>query len=251
MANKSKPGQQTYKGLSILIQQDGFSFYLHNEDSKTSLKYSEVEAEDIHLPVNIKLFKKELEEIVSFYEIKKTKLVFANELYSLVPEDYYAEEAKADYLKYNVQLLPDDQIIAEYISDIEAYLLFIPLMNYHNVLLEYLEEFDFFHYSQALIKDSRKKALVDKQKLKVIIRKSQLDIIAFDGLGFKMCNTFSFQSDIDIVYYVLFSIEELGFDQSELGLYISHDQTDSDWLDVLKKYVKNVYSHQEDLSLFI
>jgi hypothetical protein len=248
MVNRSNQEKNKYDRLSILIQQDGFSFYLHNDNAKTSLKHACVEVNDLHLKTNLKLFEKELDEIFNLHQIKNVKLAFANELFSLVPSEYYKEDTKADYLKFNVQLFSEDHIVAEYISDIDAYLLFIPYMNYHNVLLEFVEEFDFVHFNQTLIEDTYKKQSENQQKMKVFVRQKQLDIVSFDGYNFKMCNTFSFNSDIDIIYYILFSIEELDFNQEDMVLNIFHEQQEHNWVDVLKKYVKNIVFEEEDLT---
>ncbi len=251
MANKSKDETNKYNGLSILVQQDGFSFYLHNLNTKTSLEFSHIQVSDLHLKTNIKLFEKELEEIFGLHQIENVKLAFANELFCLVPKAFYKEEAKADYLKYNVQLFSEDHIVTEYIPAIEAYLLFIPYMNYHNVVLEFVEEFDFVHFNQILIENTHGMCSENQQIMKVYVRQNQLDIVCYDDLDFKMCNTFSFNSDIDIAYYVLFSIEELNLSQDNMHLFIYHNQDEQHWLKVLQKYVKNITLEEEDLTTLI
>lgn len=251
MVNRNNKEHNNSKSLSILIQQGGFSFYLHTKNPSSTKKYADIQVDDIHLNTSIKLFEKNIQEIAGIYDLQNIKLVFANELYCLVPKIYYDDTAKADYLKYNVKLLPEDHIIAENISENETVLLFIPYMNYHNVLLEYVEEFEFTHLSQLLIEETGKKALANTQKLKVVVRLNQLDVIGFEGFNFKMCNTFNFYRDIDIVYYILFCVEELGFDQEKMNLYISYNQNETDWLEVIKKYVKNVYANQDNLDVLI
>lgn len=251
MVNRNNKELNNSNSLSILIQQGGFSFYLHTKNSSSTKKYADIKVDDIQLKTSIKLFEKNIQELTGLYDLQNVRLVFANELYCLVPKIYYDDTAKADYLKYNVQLLPEDQIIAENISEIETVLLFIPYMNYHNALLEYVDEFEFTHLSQLLIEETGKKLLADTQKLMVVVRINQLDVIGFEGLNFKMCNTFSFSTDIDIVYYILFCVEELRFDQEKMNLYISYNQKETDWLDVIKKYVKNVHANQDNFDALI
>jgi hypothetical protein len=248
MVNKNSIQENYFNRLSILIQQGGFSFYLHGHTADKTLHHANIQVDDIHLKTNLKLFEKELEKLLSLHDIRHIKLVFANELYGLVPEECYDERAKADYLKYNVQLLPEDQIVAESIAEIEAVLLFIPYMDYHNLILEYVEEFEFTHFCQLLIVDARKKAVQNSEKLKVIIRQNQLDVIGFEGFNFKMCNTFNFNSDVDIAYYILFCVEELGFSQKDMRLYISHYQKNGEWAEILRRYIKNVYIHEEEIN---
>lgn len=251
MVNKNNNTPISYKRLSILIDQGGFSFYLHHHISSESKNLEPVFVDDVFHQKSLDLFKQKLKAIFEQFTCQDTKLAFANELFSLVPEEFYSDEAKADYLKFNVQLFEQDKIEAEFISAVNAYLLYLPLMNYHNLVLEQVEEFEYIHFMQSLIEEAKAKSIQDRQKLKVFVRSQQLDIIAFDGASFKMANTFNYKTDLDVVYYVLFAIEELKFDQEEMSLYLTHQSEKQDWLAVLRKYVKHVFCHKEHLAAYI
>jgi hypothetical protein len=251
MANKNNTENNTFKRLSILVDQGGFSFYLHHDDTSLSRSIEAIFVDDVFQKKSLNAFQQKLKDICKTYSIKDIKLAFANEYFCLVPEEFYDENLKGDYLKFNVQLFEGDQITAEHISAIGAYLLYVPLMNYHNLVLEQVEEFEFIHFTQALLESAKSKSIPGNQKLKVFIRGNQLDVIAFDGKAFKMCNTFNYTSDLDIVYYILFAIEELKFDQYEMNLYITHNFEEEAWLELLKRYVQHVYSHKEYLTALI
>jgi len=250
MVNKNKPKELIYQQLSILITQDGFFFYLHyhnteySEDSETFLTNNLFHAN------SLKLFQKQLKHIKKQFNFKAVKVAFADSNYTLVPKDYYKDVFKADYLKYNVLLFEEDQITTDFIEDIDVYQIYIPLMNYHNVILEQVKEFEYQHYTSSLIKFSKPKTFDTKQRLNAFISKSSLDIIAFEGKKFKLCNTFDYQSDYDLVYYILFAIEELKFDQREVKLNIYCESNDRTWLEIIKRYVLNVdYKHKIFASL--
>lgn len=251
MVNKNNNDKTFYKRLSILIDQGGFSFYLHHEKASASIAFEPIVVEDIFHQSSLDQFQLKLKDVVDTYAFDQIKLAFANELFSLVPEEFYEEEAKADFLKFNVQLFERDKIEAEFIPAVKAYLLFVPLMNYHNLILEQVEEFEYIHFIQALIADAGAKSVEGKQKLKVFIRQHQLDVIAFDGQAFKLANTFNYDNDFDIIYYILFAIEELKFDQKDMGLYITHHLDEQDWLGVLERYVQHVFCHKEHLAAYI
>lgn len=250
MVNKSKSTHILYKQLSILITQDGFFFYLQHSEVELQ-KVENFSVEDIFEASSLKLFQKELKNICSQFNFKSVKVAFADSNYSIVPAAYYKENYKADYLKYNVQLFEEDQITADFIEEVDVYQVYIPLMNYHNVILDIVNEFDYQHFTSYLVKKTKPKSFDNVQKINVFIRYRSLDIVAFEGQKFKLCNTFDYDTDYDLVYYILFAVEELKFDQRKLNLNICHNHDKTPWLDILKGYILNVECEQKALASLI
>ncbi|RRO22849.1 DUF3822 family protein [Flavobacteriaceae bacterium 14752] len=251
MVNKNNTDTYQFKQLSILIGQDGFLFYLHHQSADKSLSLEPLEVTDVLSTKSLNLFKKQLKTYKNLYEFTQLKLAFSNSFYSLVPEDYFQEEAKADYLKYNVKLFEEDQIVSEYIEGIKVYQVYIPLMNYHNAILEHFEEFEYEHFTHSLIKHALPHSFEPAQKLWVYVQPTHIDIIAFEGQKFKLCNSFNYETDLDLAYYVLFCVEELKFDQREAQLEIFHDLEDTSSIDTIKRYILNVKHEQQNLAAFI
>ncbi|QTY27370.1 DUF3822 family protein [Flavobacterium sp. CS20] len=251
MVNKSNTDFNNFKQLSILISQDGFLFYLHHDKPEQSMSLEVQDITDVLNSKSLNLFQTRFDEITKSYEFKTLKLDFSNAFYALVPEDYYQDNAKADYLKYNVKLFEEDQIVADHIPSINAYQVYIPLMNYHNAVLDQVEEFEYEHFTNALIKQSYLKSFDSAQQLKVYVQKSHINVIAQEGQKFKLCNTFNYETDLDLVYYVLFCVEELKFNQREMQLELYHDSKDTTWLEIIKRYILNVKCKQKNLVAFI
>lgn len=251
MVNKNNSTPIIYKQLSILITQDGFFFYLQHPFDESSKAFEKIPIDDIFKENSLKRFKKELKIICNQFDFKSIKVAFADSNYSFVPSAYYKEASKADYLKYNVQLLGEDQITADFIKEIDVYQIYIPLMHYHNVILDMVDEFEYQHFTNSLIIMSSPKSFDNSQKINVFIDESTLDIVAFEGLKFKLCNTFTYDTNYDLAYYILFAVEGLNFDQRKMQLNIYHDLDETPWLDVLKAYVLNINCEQKALSSFI
>ncbi len=251
MANKNNNQNTLYNKLSILITQDGFLFYLHHDLDGKSKSFDFIKVSDILSSSSLNVFKKQLNTIKQEFEFKSLKVSFSNSYFALVPKDYYSKDANPDYLKYNVQLFEEDQIVAEFIKEIEAYQVYIPLMNYHNVILEFVKEFEFEHFTNSLIKHVKSKIIDNGQRLSVFIQNNQLYIIAFEGQKFKLCNSFNFETDLDLAYYILFSVEELRFNQKNMQLKIYHSLDNTSWIDILKRYILNVKCEQKNLAALI
>lgn len=251
MVNKNKDTNIQFITLSILIDQDGFSFYLHHTNPEQSSLIENIQVEDLLSLKSLKMFKKKLQAISDTYAFKDVKVAYANSYYAFVPKAYYVEDAMADYLKYNVELFEEDQITSDAIESLEIHQVFIPLMNYNNTILEIVEEFEYQHFTNYIIQDIQPKDFDNKHVMHVFIRKSSIDVIAFEGMKFKLCNSFDFETDFDLAYYVLFAVEELKFNQVEMQMNIYHDSESTTWLDVLKEYVKHVSCERKDLAAII
>jgi hypothetical protein len=235
-----------------LIDQDGFCFYLHHANPEKSFCVNKTAVDDIFSAKTLSLFQKDLQEISGKHNFQQLKVAFANAYYALVPSDYYVEEAKADYLKYNVELFEEDHITSDGIEDLNIHQVYIPLMNYHNCILEHIDEFEFLHFTNYLIQDCQPKGFENINFINVYVRTSSIDIIAFEGMKFKLCNTFEYKTDMDLAYYTLFAVEELKFDQTEMKMNIYHDEgTSSSWLEILGLYVKHINCKTIELAGFI
>ena len=251
MVNKSNISESNFKQLSILITQDGFLFYLQHQKAEFSKSLEGTIFENTLESNPFKHFKKRLKYIIKDYKFNSIKVAFADTNYSLVPKYYYKDQCKADYLKYNVQLLNNDHITTDFIEAIGVYQIYIPLMNYHNAILEEVEEFEYQHFTNILINLFKSKSLDIKQSLNVVIHSKYVDIIGFENQSFKLCNTFCFENDYDLAYYILFATQELHFDQKQMQLHIYHNLNDTTWLDVLKRYILNIKCERQILASLI
>jgi len=239
MVNKNKEEQPEYNQLSILIAQDGFSFYVQHQHNLKSVYIPKTVVKDINSPGSMSQFKSHLEKCFFTYSFSSLKLAFSNPYFSLVPNNYFEESAMTDYLKYNVELFETDHVVADEIGCIGAHQVFIPLMNYHNLVLEFIEEFEFEHYTNSLLSRSHT-ASAEGQRMKLFVHNAHLEILAFENEAFKLCNYFDYSTDVDLAYYVLFCVEELGFDQKQMTLEVYHSTENTDWKVLLDRYIANI-----------
>ncbi len=253
MVNKSSDKTSDYLQLSILIAQDGFSFYLKNKVYDHSLSIPKLVVTDIESEDALSIFKKKFEHLYNKYTFDKIKLSFSNPYFSFVPSEYFDKSAITDYLKYNIELFKEDHIVSEKLENIDIHQVFIPLMDYHNLVLDYVEELEFEHFSNSLVLlcNSFEINNNDKQTINVFVHERQLEIIAFQNGEFKLCNYFTYDSETDIVYYILFCVEELGFDQNILQLDIYHSVRQTPWKQVLKNYIAHINFVEKNLAGFI
>jgi len=250
MVNKNKEEKPEYNQLSILIAQDGFSFYIKHEDDSKSVYVPKTIVKDINSARSMNFFKSQLQKCFFNYSFSSLKLAFSNPYFSLIPNEYFEESTMTDYLKYNVELFETDHVVSDEIANINAHQVFIPLMNFHNLVLEFIEEFEFEHFTNTLI--TRSYPLnINGQCMKVFVHDTHLEILAFEDGQFKLCNYFDYTTEVDLAYYVLFCVEELDFDQKHMSLKVYHTSENADWKELLNLYIANIEYSRSNLVEFI
>jgi len=253
MVNKNKDDISSYTQLSILIAQDGFSFYLKHQNAEESVALPKVEVDLIEDDEAIHTLKTSLDDIFDTYTFKSVKLSFSNPYFTFVPDDYFDETAVTDYLKYNVELFKRDHVVTDHLSIIGAHQVFIPLMTYHNLVLSYIDEFEFEHYTNSLINfcHPSNSDRVVQEHLSAFVHKEHLEVVAYKNAKFTLCNHFTYDTDVDLVYYILFCVEELGFDQNNMQLDVYHSCKDKSWQTILKDYIIYFNCFEKNLAEFI
>jgi len=195
--------------------------------------------------ININEILSELKNILNEFNllnIIKVTLILNNKLSVLVPKDFFNEENCLDYLKFNSRLLKNDTASFDYIEEFEAHNVFITYGNVTNYLIEKFGSFEFFHYSTVLLKKLYSDTPKDKiARIYVNINKSYLNIIVFKGKELNYYNTFDYETKDDILYFILFVIEQNKLINNETKMkLIGEEKIIKNYYDYLSKFIKNL-----------
>lgn len=236
--------------LSVLIHQDGLSFFTYNSNGKRFSKDYSFKHESN--PIEI------LKEIESIYEnedflkdsFSKVSLVYHHPVFTGVPQEIYQEEHQADYLKYNTRLLETDVISTDdVITPFNYKTVYIAYSNINNFFFDTYGDFDYYHYSTVALE---KHATVSKDNCQVIldIKPSHFYLTIIEKDKLVLHNIFMHQAIEDILYYTLFTLEHNHKSPEEVQLQIITRQEDEKLFDLLYTYVRNV-SYVENASNYI
>jgi len=169
-------------------------------------------------------------------------LVLNNKLSVLVPDDFYQEEYCLDYLKFNSRLIKNDTASSDYIEELKTHNVYIAYGNITNYLIEKFGSFEYFHYSTFLLKKIHFELSTNKKIIIYVnINKSYLNIIVFKGRELNYSNTFDYKSKEDILYFVLFVIEQnkLVNNKTKIKL-IGEEKIINQHYAYLLKFIKNI-----------
>ncbi|WP_225035768.1 DUF3822 family protein [Winogradskyella sp. SM1960] len=232
------------KELSIQINLNGLSFCILNKTENTIEFLKTVPFDQKSTPTEIlNHLKAELSSNTVFSEDFNAVLVIhQNELATLVPEELYNAEHKADYLKFNSKILRNDFITEDTISANNSVNVYVPYVNINNYIFETFGEFVYKHASSVLINSHLQHLeTVDEPIVYININKNTVEVVVTKENKLQLFNNFEYHSKEDFIYYILFVFEQLKLDTETTLVKLSgHINLGDELYVILYTYIRHV-----------
>ncbi len=207
--------------LSIQADLDGFLFSILDSSAEKYLGLKQYAFEDLR--TNAELFDAIsgiLNEDPLLHKAYSTvSCIHPDQRSTMLPAALFDKEQLKSYFEFNHPLKELDELHYNYLSRLDAYLIF-PI--YHEISNLYLQSWvnaGFFHPVSILAEE----ALGQRDGVVVSIQFSgnHFDILATEGQSLKLHNSFSYRSDEDLLYFILFIFDKLGLEQAETPVLLS------------------------------
>jgi len=229
--------------LSIQVRLDGLSFCILNCGNNEIIWYKRENFPKEYNPVKI------LEKIETHYQneielqgsMDEVVLIFSNDLYSLVPEAYFIEEEASNYLKFNTKILKTDVVAHDSIANNEMVNVYIPYSNIINYFFDKYGEFEYKHGISVLAEAVLE--LDSGEGITAYLNNftDYFDLVVVKNKKLLLCNTFSYDTKEDFIYYLLFTAEQLELDPSQFDLRLLGDISEESALyQIAYTYIKNI-----------
>ncbi len=234
---------QTDKKLSIQILLDGFSFCIQDFHSKEVLDHKHIAFSQKVSPNRL------IEEIGSIYEehtqlkssFKQVTVVYANNLYTLVPSALFDENNLADYLKFNTRLLKTDFLTYDSLPALDLVNVYIPYTSVNNFFFDQYGSFDFLHALTVILDKHVLSYTGLTPKILINIYSSSFDILVLKEGKLLLANSFDYITKEDFIYYLLFTVEQLNLDPENVLMEMAgHITKESDLYKLAYTYIREV-----------
>lgn len=234
----------SHKVLSIQINLNGLSFCILNTQSNTITDLKVFSKSKRQTPEDTLDALKHVfnTETVLSQNFSKLIVVHVNELSALVPKPMFNEDAIADYLKLNTKIFKTDFITHDEIAINDSVNVYVPYINVNNFIHDQFGDFTYKHYSTILIETLLAAEKNNKApKLYANINASHFELIAIENGKLTLYNSFNYVTEQDFIYYVLFTIEQLGLNPETLSFVFLGAVTKNDNLfNIAYKYIREV-----------
>ncbi len=232
------------KRLSVQVSLTGLSFLVSVFDTKDVLFFSEKKFKDHRTPEEL-LFelKDEFSENNELQDsFKEVSVIYATNIYSLVPGSLFDETKASDYLKFNSKILGNDFIAHDILQNQGIVVVYVPFVNINNYLFDRFGGFQYYHATTILLKlilNAEKHSRDDK--VYVHVQDSTFDLIAIKDGNLQLCNSYSYKTPEDFIYYILFSLEQLKLNPDTVETVLCGSITKEDTLyEIIYRYIRNV-----------
>lgn len=238
--------------LSIQVRLNGLSFCALNSGNQEIMWYKNFDFPNEYNPVKIQGQIEELYKNEKHLQEHKDEVIvlFSNELYNIVPQEYFIEEEASTYLKFNTKILKTDIVAFDVLEKEELVNVYIPYTNITNFFFDKYGEFEFKHSISVLIQSVLGLSHDNKATAYLNNFNGYFDLVVIKENKLLLSNSFTYQTKEDFIYYLLFTAEQLKLDPSELELVLlgSIDQN-SPLYKIAYTYIKNISFLEPNLNL--
>ena len=223
--------------LSIRFSSDGFSLYIHDESNKL------ISSKEISCST-FAITKKEIINLLSnetetLHEFKKIELICESSVYTSIPSTFFNAENASDFLKFQFKKGEIESIICNTIPTIDNVIIFSIPKALHNALEAHFGNISIIHHlTHLLLKEisGTKENIVHIQ-----IRSTFFDAIVETNGKIQLINSFAYNSNEDICYYILNIFEKLSLDSETCQVKLYNAKNKLNLKILLEKYIKNCF----------
>ncbi len=228
--------------LSVQISLTGLSFLVSSQN-REPLFYYEKELDRAYTPEELLL---ECDEILRGQNelhppFSSVQLVYSTDTYCTVPLSLFDENKASEYLKFNTKILGNDYIAHDTLENHGIVVVYIPLININNYFFERFGGFEYYHATSLLLDRILNKERHTLQKVFLHVKNNEFDCIVIKNGALQLCNTYSYQTPEDFIYYVLFCFEQLKMNPDSVDVILCGDiRKNDEKFDFLYTYIRNI-----------
>ncbi|WP_225969307.1 DUF3822 family protein [Dokdonia sp. PRO95] len=230
--------------LSIQIHLDGLSFFtqhIHSKDVKDAevVRFRE-NVNPTTLLLEIEKAFKEVEALAQPFS--KVTVVYANELFTLVPKALFDSEKAADYLKFNTKILSTDYIAHDTIDFYDLINVYVPYSNVNNFFFDTFGSFEYYHSTtifakHLLIEYSNN----EEAQVLVNLQRSYFEMGVVKNKKLLFINRFEIRAKEDFIYYLLFTLEQLELNPESTSVTLTGTiEKDDEFYNIAHTYIRHL-----------
>ena len=237
----NKDNSENYH-ISIQVEPGGVCFCILDINSNHYIVFKKHNIEKTN---DFESLTNKLEQILDADEtlhtsFKSTSLIYLTQKSTFVPEFFFDEQNLRDYFEFNHVLEDLDEIHYNKIEEIKASNVFALHTDVANLFYTKFKGLKYFHQATPFVK-SILKDFVQSSSIHLNLNAGFFDIAVKQDDKLVLYNTFLYQNETDLLYYVLFIINQLKLDAQTIYMTLSGELSDRiAYQEALLKYVPNL-----------
>ncbi len=173
-----------------------------------------------------------------------TKIALLNNRYTLIPEQLFIAEEKETYTSFMLEPRKEkEEIRSDRIDHAGIYSVYGIPEHFPEKVHSVLPDAKIFHISAVLIRSLlvNYSHSLSPVQLFLNVRDEAFDLLILSEKQMQYCNSFDMRTPEDVVYYLIFVMEQLNLDPETVSLFLMGDVLqDSLLYEMIFRYIRNV-----------
>lgn len=177
-------------------------------------------------------------------ELKPSQVIVGihSKKHSLIPDPLFSREHVEETLQLTCETHPNDRYYADAIRAANAHMIYAAPEWFLTETGSRFSSATLFHASSPLIESQlRLNKHETESVVTVLIRRTSFDMLVTQGSELKFFNIFPYSTSEDMMYYLLFAMEQLQLnpDSATVRCYGDMEKTSAHWM-LARKYIRNI-----------
>jgi hypothetical protein len=174
---------------------------------------------------------------------RHTSIIVNSLNYTLLPHALYEPSQKETYLEFVHSQVESNVILDHFLNSAEAWVVFSVHKSIIEIIDRYFNSARILHHAGAMIESILPRYRHSEQRNPVFvnIRAGSFDIIVLRDGRMLYCNSFNRKANEDLIYYLIFVLDQLDLNPENVPVLLSGDiDTSSGLFELLQQYIRHV-----------
>ena len=219
------------KNLSLLFTKDGLQWQIYEADNVT-----EEEARFVTDETPENFIENELDKILRREDWAEIKVFSAFNHFSLTPEVFTENQLGQQIISYNSDVKTESEELMKSINQKYGVQFYYSFPKHFYQKIKDLSSVSNFHFSGERFLDS---VNVNKDnEIHINLYHNQVEFLALENGKLVLYNNLDATSEIDFLYFIMFTLSKIGFDINKTYFYIYGEISENDtFISELEKFV--------------
>lgn len=180
-------------------------------------------------------------------EYESIYCIWCNRRTTLLPSPLYEKEKLKQYFEFNHVLNDLEELHANHLKSLEAYLIFPIHHEIANVFIRQFPRLKFFNQATPFIEFALNLQDSKPDSAHLNVHKDFFDIVILHDRSLILHNTFEFRDEKDFIYFIMNAYDKVKLDPGTCPIYLSGTiEKISAMTEIAKKFIKTVHFAKPD-----
>ncbi len=236
LVNAANITEKKYKKLTVQVSASGMTFSSFDTLDHKILSVEQANFDGGTVEETLKskaIFQESYDEVLVLHE---------NNLATFVPTPLFDENYIGSYMQYNTKVFESDDFAYDALSTYSMNTVYVPQSNVNAIFENHFGAVTYKHVHTVLVSkllDISKN--VDDKRMFVHLSKNHFEIVVLQNQYLLLFNSFDYKTPEDLIYYLLFTAEQLNMNPESFKLEFIGDVAENDaYFKIAYKYIRNV-----------